>query len=291
MDRSFLMKLINAYSASSFICSCFKRPECIYAGQTIRNWLELLLEKIRSSDCMYDVQHGTSFKNLDWDKKQNSLNIFLSISIDWFNPRGLKIGGKTESTGPSNICLAKISPGPNSPNPQTVKHLMALHVEELIQLESGISIATHHYPNKQPVQVKLICVLVDLDSLERGAPRTQKKALKYAQKIKECRAKNSQDTLLRAYGVRCMSFFELCITVLKASSKHISGISGDSISLLSQKQPKDNPMYSQWSLIQYSKIKMEPMRGKTTSCAMVDLWGTSFQKVTLNGFALVLLEC
>ncbi|KNZ52909.1 hypothetical protein VP01_33g2 [Puccinia sorghi] len=186
---------------------------CLYAGQSITNWLEWLLEKseieeainswsnqVNNSDQMCDL---LTFKNFFWDNKPNSLNIILSMFIDWFNPWGLKIGGKTKLTGvitftclnlppkirnkPLNICLTTISPGPNSPDPQAVDHLMALHVDELIELQSSISIATHQYPNKHHVQVKLL---------------TPKKALEYANKIKQCRTKNTQDTLLKAYGVR-----------------------------------------------------------------------------------------
>ncbi|KNZ63841.1 hypothetical protein VP01_1095g8 [Puccinia sorghi] len=128
--------------------SCTQISWCTHSKARLTNWLKWLLSKsdieeainrwsnlVRNSNSMYDVQHGTSFKNIDWDDKPNSLNIVQSMFIDWFNSQGLKIDGKTESTGvitftcinlppeiqnkPSNICLAPISPGTNSTNPQT----------------------------------------------------------------------------------------------------------------------------------------------------------------------------
>ncbi|KNZ63838.1 hypothetical protein VP01_1095g5 [Puccinia sorghi] len=79
---------------------------------------------------------------------------------------------------------------------------------------------------------------VDLDTLEHGAPRTQKKALKYS-KIKECRTKNAQDTLLRANSV-------------KWHPPNTLPISGDSISPISLKWQKENLMYPLDSIPEYS---------------------------------------
>ncbi|KNZ62462.1 hypothetical protein VP01_1267g3 [Puccinia sorghi] len=100
-----------------------------------------------------DIQHGKVFKNTKWRTRTDILRLGVSLFFDWFNPRGNKISGIVESTGVlalsclnlpptvcnklSHLCIAGITPGPYSPNPQTFNHILSPLVDELIQLDAG----------------------------------------------------------------------------------------------------------------------------------------------------------
>lgn len=137
-------------------------PQCLLVSQPISTWLTWLLSKpdtedaietweqeIKSSgDILVDVQNGSNYQELNWDNSLDSLNLTLSLFVDWFNPRGNKISGKVESTGLfaftclnlppslrnkiSYICLYSITPGPLSPDTSTINNLLAPIVDELI---------------------------------------------------------------------------------------------------------------------------------------------------------------
>jgi hypothetical protein len=161
----------------------FGVPRCLYVSQPILAWLELLLRKpdieaaidawaskvLNSKAELMDVQHGTTFQKLSQVDTPSFLNLKLSLFVDWFNPRGNKTSGKIESTGVfalfcmnlpptlrnkiSNIGLAGITPGPYSPDTNTINHLLKPLVDELIMLDSGVIIKTYQHPEGRLVRV------------------------------------------------------------------------------------------------------------------------------------------
>ncbi|KNZ49274.1 hypothetical protein VP01_510g11 [Puccinia sorghi] len=169
-------------------------PRCVFLSQPILTWLTWLLSKPETEKAMEewiqfnqdlkdqgytsDVQHGQNFVNTDWKKETDMLQIVLSLFVDWFNPRGNKISGKVASTGLlaisclnlppsvrnklSHMCIAGITPGPYSPDPQTFNHLLGPLVDELIILDAGITIPTYQFPNGRFVQAKLLAVYGDI---------------------------------------------------------------------------------------------------------------------------------
>jgi hypothetical protein len=134
--------------------------------------------QLSNSTHLTDIQHGSAFKNLfDCSSDSDSLDLALSLFVDWFNPWGNKIGGSIESSGVfafsllnlppqicnkvSHLCLAGITPGPFSPDTETINHLLKPFVDKLIQLESGVQIETYQYPNGRTVRIKFLCLLGD----------------------------------------------------------------------------------------------------------------------------------
>ncbi|KNZ49969.1 hypothetical protein VP01_4667g3 [Puccinia sorghi] len=154
-------------------------PRCVFLSQCIVTWLTWLFSRpdfeksiedwIQTNDKLKDwgyiseIQHGDVFTNTEWKKRPDLLQLAVSLFVDWFNPRGNKISGKVESTGIlalsflnlpptfrnkiSHMYIFGITPGPHSPNPQTFNHILSPMVDELIQLNTGILIATHQYPS------------------------------------------------------------------------------------------------------------------------------------------------
>ncbi|KAA1123860.1 hypothetical protein PGTUg99_050062 [Puccinia graminis f. sp. tritici] len=235
-------------------------PRCYFISQSILTWVTWLLSKPdtekeiqewagkvgNQDDFLIDVQNGTAFKTLFSKDQSNSLDLALSLFVDWFNPRGNKISGSVESSGVfafsclnlppstrnkvSHIGLAGITPGPFSPNTETINHLLKPFVDELIQLESGVEIRTYQYPNGRTVRIKLLCLLGDapavkkvagfashsakyfcsfckeklndLGMLQRGPNRSKDATLAAAQLAKDSKSSTESENLLKESGVR-----------------------------------------------------------------------------------------
>ncbi|KAA1108767.1 hypothetical protein PGT21_024895 [Puccinia graminis f. sp. tritici] len=62
----------------------------IYTEKEIQEWAG---EVGNQDDFLIDVQNGTAFKTLFSKDQSNSLDLALSLFVDWFNPRGNKISG------------------------------------------------------------------------------------------------------------------------------------------------------------------------------------------------------
>ncbi|EFP93131.1 uncharacterized protein PGTG_19147 [Puccinia graminis f. sp. tritici CRL 75-36-700-3] len=123
-------------------------------NQSILTWVTWLLSKpdtekeiqewagkVGNQDIfLTDVQNGTAFKTLFSKDQSNSLDLALSLFVNWFNPHGNKIAESVESSGVfafsclnlppstqnkvSHIGLAGITPDPFSPNTKTINHLL-----------------------------------------------------------------------------------------------------------------------------------------------------------------------
>lgn len=241
--------------------STSKIPRCLYISQSISSWISWLLslqdtekaiddwrDHVNSqSDTLVDCQSGTAFKEHQPKTDQDSdLTLSLSLFVDWFNPRGNKIGGTVESTGlfllsclnlPPNarnhlsrLGLLGVTPGPHSPDPQTINHLLKPVVDELIQLEPGITLRTHQYPNGRRVRIRLLCLQgdilatkkvagfashsanlpcswcnvqhKDLAKMERGDSRLKDQIRTAAEESKNARSQTARDLILRRTGVR-----------------------------------------------------------------------------------------
>lgn len=244
-------------------------PQCMYVYQTIETWLRWILSRsdteseivnwaaeIRSQhDLGYhsDIQHGQNYREIQWENSPNSLQLGLALFVDWFNPRGKKLSGKTESTGIialscinlsptlrnkiSHMCLVGITPGPYSPDPQTLNHLLNPLVKELHQLEQGLVIPTYQFPNGRNVEVKLVAVQgdtlatkkvagfashsatcfcsfcharsSDLSSMSLSKKRTKCETLSAAKALRDAANASIQDKILRETGVQWSALNEL----------------------------------------------------------------------------------
>jgi hypothetical protein len=201
-------------------------PRCVYLSQSILTWVTWLLSRPETEQAMddwiqanqnlkdqgyfSDIQHGTNFTSTTWKKRSDILKLGVSLFVDWFNPRGNKISGKTESTGVlalsclnlppsirnklSHMCIAGITPGPYSPDPQTFNHLLGPLVDELISLDAGIIIPTHQFPAGRLVQVKLLCVYGDVLASKKVVGYASHSATKFCS---FCHAEKSNIHLLQ----------------------------------------------------------------------------------------------
>ncbi|KNZ49760.1 hypothetical protein VP01_4807g1, partial [Puccinia sorghi] len=224
-------------------------PRCVFLSQPILTWLTWLLSKpqtekaieewiqvnqnLKDQGYTSDIQHGQNFENTDWKEETDMLQIALSF-------------GKVESTGLlaisclnlppsvrnklSHMCIAGITPGPYSPDPQTFNHLLSPLVDELITLDAGITIRTYRFPNGRFVQAKLLAVYGDilatkkvagfaahsatkfctfchatqaeLPSLQLSARREKGETITAACKSLAAKSAEAQSDILKATGVR-----------------------------------------------------------------------------------------
>ncbi|EFP86331.2 uncharacterized protein PGTG_12287 [Puccinia graminis f. sp. tritici CRL 75-36-700-3] len=92
------------------------------------------------------------------------------------------------------MCIAGITPGPYSPDPQTFNHLLGPLVDELIRLDAGIIIPTHQFPAGRLVQVKLLCIYGDVLATKKVAGYASHSATKFCS---FCHAEQSKLHLLQ----------------------------------------------------------------------------------------------
>jgi hypothetical protein len=99
-------------------------PTCYFVSQLILAWILRILLKPETEDAINEwanqlmnsthltnIQHGSAFKNLfDRSSNSNSLDLALSLFVDWFNPQGNKIGGSIESSGVFAFSLLNLPP-------------------------------------------------------------------------------------------------------------------------------------------------------------------------------------
>ncbi|KAI7952923.1 hypothetical protein MJO29_008554 [Puccinia striiformis f. sp. tritici] len=130
----------------------------------------------------------------------------------------------------SHICLAGITPRPYSPDTSTIGHLLKPIVNELRTLDSGVTIKTHQHPNGRWVRVRLLCLIGDLPATKKiasfaspsatyfctwchakndsintlaiTAKRWKSDTMRAAQRSRDAKSINAQDTILKQTGVR-----------------------------------------------------------------------------------------
>lgn len=160
----------------------------------IEDWIQVN-EKLKHKGFFSDIQHGNNLKNTAWKSRPHILKLSVSLFVDWFNPRGNKISSKVESAcllafsclnlpptihnKLSPLCIARITPGPYSADPQTFNHLLSPLVDELIALDAGVIIPTAQFPTGRFVQVKLLAVLGDIPATKKVAGYASHSATKF----------------------------------------------------------------------------------------------------------------
>ncbi|MBW0522926.1 hypothetical protein O181_062641 [Austropuccinia psidii MF-1] len=186
-------------------------PCCVFISQRILTWLKWLLSQSDTENgidmwsesihqdqdygFLSDVQHGQNFEKIKWGNKPNSLKLELFLFVDWFNPCGNKLSGNIESTGIFSIschnlppilcnkllhiCICGITPGPYSPNTQTINHLLKPLVNELVKLDSDTLIPNYQYPAGKIIQIKLLLVNGDIIATKKAVGFASHSATKF----------------------------------------------------------------------------------------------------------------
>ena len=105
---------------------------------------------------LWDIKDGTAITRIQGPDskafmdglKRSDLRLAWSLSIDWFNPMGNKIGGKKKSVGsivmtilnlplslwykPENIYLVGVIPGLREPSLDEINHILCLLVDTFL---------------------------------------------------------------------------------------------------------------------------------------------------------------
>ncbi|KNZ56973.1 hypothetical protein VP01_2275g2 [Puccinia sorghi] len=121
------------------------KPCCVFISQPILTWITWLLSMPHTKSEIEDWIQNTA-----WKSRPHILKLSVSLFVDWFNPRGNKISSKVESAcllafsclnlpptirnKLSPLCIARITPGPYSADPQTFNHLLSPLVKLLAVL-------------------------------------------------------------------------------------------------------------------------------------------------------------
>ncbi|MBW0578952.1 hypothetical protein O181_118667 [Austropuccinia psidii MF-1] len=151
-------------------------PQSKFISQPIKSWLKWFLnvpgikdeiEKWASKISNNDIEHLSDVSQGEVWKRSSSkimqkhtLELWFSLFVDWFNPRGKKISGKQVSH--KYTCLAGIIPSPNQPNMVTISNVLNPLAEDLLQLNEGVKVATLKYTAGRPVIVKVAALIGDI---------------------------------------------------------------------------------------------------------------------------------
>ncbi|MBW0476144.1 hypothetical protein O181_015859 [Austropuccinia psidii MF-1] len=169
-------------------------PQSKFISQPIKSWRKWFLNvpgikdeidkwasKIgnNNTEHLSDVSQGEVWKRSSSKSVQkHTLELRLSLFVNWFNPRGNKISGKQVSVGilalnclnlPPRLqfqhkytFLAGIITSPNQPNMVTISNVLNPLVEDLLELYEGVKVATLEYTAGQPVIVKVAALIGDI---------------------------------------------------------------------------------------------------------------------------------
>ncbi|MBW0578822.1 hypothetical protein O181_118537 [Austropuccinia psidii MF-1] len=165
----------------------------------IDQWENELEAQYSNSIC--DVAQGPVWKKLfSSDYKGSRLYLGLSLFIDWFNPLKNKLTGQQLSKGIISLnclnlpprlqyqtrytCLAGIIPSPNQPTMTTIKKIITPLVNELSELNKGLTILTPKYPLGQNVVVTLVTLVGNIVAVHKVAGFKLHSALSFVHGVK-----------------------------------------------------------------------------------------------------------
>ncbi|MBW0478447.1 hypothetical protein O181_018162 [Austropuccinia psidii MF-1] len=138
--------------------------------ETIEEWKEQL--ESLPPEPIFDVAQGSNWKIIFPNEfNNNHLKLGYSLFVDWFNPLQNKLSGRQVSMGvialnclnlpphlrhqTKHTFLAGIIPGPNQPNMLTINNILLPLVNELLELNNGVTICTPKFPRGRKVVIKI----------------------------------------------------------------------------------------------------------------------------------------
>ncbi|MBW0551980.1 hypothetical protein O181_091695 [Austropuccinia psidii MF-1] len=194
------VKRISTHYSRSHQHQRHRKPFSIYLTQDFSNWFKWFIPQneesietwkislIITNDSVYNYQQSQAWDALypKCQQKSNSpLQLAFSLFTDWSNLLSNKAGGKQVSLGilalnflnlpptsqwkAQNTFLSGLVPEPSQPNMMTIKNMLKIFIDEMVQLYSGIIIQTSCYPHGQMVVVRLGCLIGDLVANHKAA--------------------------------------------------------------------------------------------------------------------------
>ncbi|PPQ84375.1 hypothetical protein CVT24_009431 [Panaeolus cyanescens] len=151
--------------------------------------MDKMSQRQRSDGLMADVIDGEflkTFKGVDGKVFCGEGRYAFSLSVDFFNPKGNKVGKKSRSVGlislaplslsptdrykSENLFVYGIVPGPREPPLTALNHYLEGLIDVLIELWNGVYFSsTSKYPGGRTVHCALIVVVCDLPAARKVA--------------------------------------------------------------------------------------------------------------------------
>ncbi|MBW0473707.1 hypothetical protein O181_013422 [Austropuccinia psidii MF-1] len=142
----------------------------------IESWADQLWSQ--GSNIVVYVAQGIVWEHHFKKKISMSLELGLSLFIDWFNPKGNKMAGKQVLMGVISLnCLnlppwlefqtqytylAGIIPAPKQPDMIAISNILKPLIDELLVLNRGIKLTMLKHQSGNKVSVKVICLIGDI---------------------------------------------------------------------------------------------------------------------------------
>ncbi|MBW0496094.1 hypothetical protein O181_035809 [Austropuccinia psidii MF-1] len=171
-----------------------RKPFSFFVTQDFSNWLKWLIPQSKNliedwklsitttRNTIYNYQQSPAWDALypkcEHAKSSTALQLAFSLFVDWLNPLSNKTSGKQVFLGvlalnclnlpptslwkEENTFIYGLVPEPSQPNMITIKNILRIFIEEMVQLNSGIFIQTPHYPKGHKVVVRFGCLIGDL---------------------------------------------------------------------------------------------------------------------------------
>ncbi|MBW0474922.1 hypothetical protein O181_014637, partial [Austropuccinia psidii MF-1] len=152
--------------------------------ESIDQWAHDL--KAQDSDSVCDVAQGQFWKKpFSSNCTGSGLYLGISLFINRFNPLKNKLAGNKLSMGIISLnclnlplrlryqnkytCLAAIIPSPNQPTMIMINNILRPIIDEIYELNNGLTISTPEYPHGRKVVVKVVTLVGDIVSAHKAA--------------------------------------------------------------------------------------------------------------------------
>jgi hypothetical protein len=166
----------------------------LYSTASVVSWLRWLLmrpEIVHHLDSahvphtqdgsMWHTRDSPAWQSLPGNYTSRKYNLVFSLYVDWFNPYGNQIGGKSISCGTilltclnlapniarANSFFAGLMPPPKAANVNTIHNLTDPVINKLRTLFNGVTMPTADKPGGTLVRAVLLPTIADLGAIRK----------------------------------------------------------------------------------------------------------------------------